>query len=184
MSISKKFGFILKKERELAGLSQERLAELAGVSAKYLSRLEQGHVNATIGSLTKITTTLGLELKFVPSSLPNKPSEKLDELQRTIGYLNSQATELVLEMSKAILRWQKNLKRPIKKEDSFELSHLELKDIELRIKEVMKKIQAQGNTDSLENHLDCLEKQVSLLSKKGHAKENIQYLKNLLDEVK
>ena len=40
--------------REAAGMSQEKLAELAVVSRGYLSRIESGHVNVTLATIVRI----------------------------------------------------------------------------------------------------------------------------------
>lgn len=48
----------LRKER---GLTQERLAELSGLSQQYISGLEQGRRNPTVVTLHELATALEVE---------------------------------------------------------------------------------------------------------------------------
>ena len=49
----------IKKTRELAGLSQEQLAEMLGVSRATLSAIENGHVSIDSGKLLVAARVLG-----------------------------------------------------------------------------------------------------------------------------
>ncbi|PRI11101.1 helix-turn-helix domain-containing protein [Leucobacter massiliensis] len=46
--------------RELSGMSLRALAAAAGVSSSFLSQLENGHTNASVASLRKIASALGV----------------------------------------------------------------------------------------------------------------------------
>lgn len=48
--------------REGAGMSQEKLAELAVVSRSYLSRIESGHVNVTLATIVRIANVFNVEV--------------------------------------------------------------------------------------------------------------------------
>ena len=48
--------------RDTLRISQERLAELSGVSVHTLSNLETGNGNVTLETLLKVTKILGLKL--------------------------------------------------------------------------------------------------------------------------
>lgn len=50
----------LRKQR---GISQEKLALIAGIDRTYLAGIESGKRNATIISLEKITNALGVSMK-------------------------------------------------------------------------------------------------------------------------
>lgn len=60
-SIARAFGMVLRAHRLEAGYSQERLALEAGLQRNYISLLELGHNQPTIGTLFKISKVLGLE---------------------------------------------------------------------------------------------------------------------------
>lgn len=50
----------LKEERNIKGLSQARLAEIAGVDRKTVNRIENGHYSPTLETLLALGTALGL----------------------------------------------------------------------------------------------------------------------------
>lgn len=54
----------LKERREMLGITQEHLAELAGVGLRTLKALESSKGNPTFGTLNKLADVLGLELKL------------------------------------------------------------------------------------------------------------------------
>ena len=49
--------------RKQAGLSQEKLAEKASLSYKYLGEVERGYVNVSLDSLMRIAKVLKLKLR-------------------------------------------------------------------------------------------------------------------------
>lgn len=57
-----RLGRQLREQRKLRGLSQERLAELAGLSTRYLSQIESGRGNLSILRLLELTRALGVPL--------------------------------------------------------------------------------------------------------------------------
>src|SRR5829696_7216544 len=54
-----KIGPRLRRRRRERGLSARDVAERAGVSATYLSRLENGHLSPTVATLTRIVAAMG-----------------------------------------------------------------------------------------------------------------------------
>jgi len=61
--ITEKVGQRIRELRLKQNLSQEKLALKAGVDRTYLAGVESGKRNATITSIDKIVTALGVELK-------------------------------------------------------------------------------------------------------------------------
>ncbi len=61
-AIAMKFGQTVKLNRELRGLSQESLAELAHLSRSYLSEIERGAVVPSIETMQKIADALAEKL--------------------------------------------------------------------------------------------------------------------------
>lgn len=55
-------GVQLKQRREVLGMLQPDLAELAGISVRTIQLIEQGKGNPSLDTLTKLCNSLGLEL--------------------------------------------------------------------------------------------------------------------------
>ena len=60
--IAKIIGQRIRNNRTKLGLSQEKLAELAGCHPTYIGQLERGEKNATVESIEKIANALNLPL--------------------------------------------------------------------------------------------------------------------------
>lgn len=56
---------ILRERRKILGVTQERLAELAGVSLRTLKAIESGKGNPTFKTMNKLAEVLGMEIKLV-----------------------------------------------------------------------------------------------------------------------
>jgi transcriptional regulator with XRE-family HTH domain len=67
MTILEKFGAQIKKIRVERGLTQERLAELSGLSRQYIGDVERGTRNIALINITKIAAALNMS----PSELLN-----------------------------------------------------------------------------------------------------------------
>lgn len=57
--IAKAFGKVVRAERERQGISQEGLGNLADLDRTYMSGLERGLRNPTLGTMEKIAHALG-----------------------------------------------------------------------------------------------------------------------------
>lgn len=55
---------ILKERRKLLEITQEDLAELAGISLRTLKAIETGNTNPTFDSVNKIIEVLGLQINI------------------------------------------------------------------------------------------------------------------------
>jgi len=55
----------IKERRETLNVTQEQLAELAGVGLRTLKELERGKGNPTIQTVSKLADVLGLEVQLV-----------------------------------------------------------------------------------------------------------------------
>ncbi len=58
-------GRVIRQLRETAGLSQERLAERAGITYQYLSSVENGKENFTIGVLDALAKALDMDIPII-----------------------------------------------------------------------------------------------------------------------
>ncbi|OKH10795.1 type I restriction endonuclease subunit S [Fischerella major NIES-592] len=57
----KLFADNLRKVRQAGGISQERLAELAGLRRTYIGSADRGERNISIDNIERIATALGLK---------------------------------------------------------------------------------------------------------------------------
>lgn len=64
-------GMELRRLRIAASLTQAELAELAGVSRRWISLAERGHGGGELGNLMRVVRSLGMELRF---DRPPEPS--------------------------------------------------------------------------------------------------------------
>jgi len=58
----KDFGERLRSVRNEKGISQEKLANLCGITISQVSRIERGQVNTTISTLDTLAKSLNIEL--------------------------------------------------------------------------------------------------------------------------
>jgi transcriptional regulator with XRE-family HTH domain len=74
-SISKQFGTAVRNRRKGVGLSQEKLAERAGLHPTYIGMIERGVRNATLDVAARIAKALKVELpKLIEESLQKRGS--------------------------------------------------------------------------------------------------------------
>ncbi|HAK89607.1 MAG TPA: XRE family transcriptional regulator [Nitrospiraceae bacterium] len=86
-SLGKKVMMVRKTRK----LSQEKLAEMAGLHPTYISNIEQGKVNASIYSYYMIAKALNIQI----SDLINIPSDKADiKIENEIAVMLSQLRNL------------------------------------------------------------------------------------------
>lgn len=62
-TVTQKFGLKLKKLRKQKGLTQEKLAELAGLDYSYLNMIESGKKNPTLKLIAKLARVLEVPLE-------------------------------------------------------------------------------------------------------------------------
>lgn len=73
--IAKTLGKRIRNYRTHLGLSQEKLAELAGCHHTYIGQLERGEKNATIESVEKIANALNVSLSKIFEKLGDNDDE-------------------------------------------------------------------------------------------------------------
>ncbi|ODS32297.1 MAG: two component response regulator [Candidatus Scalindua rubra] len=98
----KLFGTRIKELRMIRKLTQEQLAAKAGISAKYMSRIEIGQHFPSLDILTKLTSALNVELKdFFEFS---HEAKNIRELKKGLNELLNEADEEKLKLVFKILR--------------------------------------------------------------------------------
>ncbi len=73
--ITRILGKRIRNFRLELGLSQERLAELCGCHSTYIGQIERGEKNATIESIEKIASALGVSLSRLFEKLGHQDKE-------------------------------------------------------------------------------------------------------------
>ena len=78
-------GWAIREARLAQGLSQHRLAALAGVSRAWLARVETGHRKAELELLMRTLEALGLSFSVGPAPSVAVSDPELDEALRIAG---------------------------------------------------------------------------------------------------
>jgi len=68
-SISRSLGLALRSRRTKLGLSQAKVAELAGKTQSQIARMERGLGDPRISSVVQVSRSLGTELVAIPIRL-------------------------------------------------------------------------------------------------------------------
>jgi len=63
VGLAEKIGKKIFELRKQKNLSQEKLANVAGVDRTYIPKVEKGKINITVNSLEKIAKALNVEIK-------------------------------------------------------------------------------------------------------------------------
>jgi len=98
----KLFGMRIKELRTGRKLSQEQLAEKAGISSKYLSRIEMGQHFPSIDILIKLAKALNVELRDFFEFVHKVKNTR--ELKRSLNNLLNEANEEKLRFAVKVLR--------------------------------------------------------------------------------
>ncbi|MBX3452679.1 MAG: helix-turn-helix transcriptional regulator [Planctomycetaceae bacterium] len=64
-SLETRFGLAIRRHREGQGLSQEAFADLAGIHRTYVSSIERGKVQVSIGIAQQLAAALGVPLSRI-----------------------------------------------------------------------------------------------------------------------
>ena len=83
----------IKHSREIAGYTQEKLADLTDVSIQYISDLERGIVGTSIPTLIKICETLNVSSDFI--LMGRTKENNLSNVQNRLLYLPESQIKLV-----------------------------------------------------------------------------------------
>ena len=73
MALAPRVGRVIRKYREDKGLSQEELAEEAGLHRTYISLVERGHRNISVDALSQIAEALGVYPSRLMSDAEKEP---------------------------------------------------------------------------------------------------------------
>lgn len=94
--LNKRVGEVIRRIREQKGLTQEALAEAAGIHEKYVGKIERGLHGLTLEFLCKIATGLNLTVLDLLKSIfeAGKSSEEKETIIREIqSFLYAQSLD-------------------------------------------------------------------------------------------
>ena len=98
---NEQLGRRVRSLRESRKLSQETLAEQAGLSVKHLWKIERGKVKASVQSLTKIATALSLPVHEVLDAGHEQSFDALlDEIHRLSPFLSLREAQVIYRILK------------------------------------------------------------------------------------
>ncbi len=103
MSNNNAFGKKLQQIRKSKGLTQEKLAELAGVHEKHISKLELGIYKPSFSTLNKVLTALDLKMDDTGLNLEKVSVNDNPFYTKSVQILNN-ATEAELEFYYGLLK--------------------------------------------------------------------------------
>ena len=92
METRKLVGMRIKRLRTGKGYSQEKLAELAGINAKYLSSIERGEENPTLDLFIRLSQSLKVDIQEMFNiEYEGQPPQTLrKKLQALLGDIKDQ----------------------------------------------------------------------------------------------
>jgi transcriptional regulator with XRE-family HTH domain len=105
--ISKK----IQSARSNLNMTQERLAEIVGISANYLSKVERGLNSPSAENLLKIIQALNLSLEDFGVMYETDMNADKKELLKIIYNCDNQSIEELLPIVKSVLEGFKNIKQ-------------------------------------------------------------------------
>ncbi len=80
--LAPRIGRVIRKYREGIGLSQEALAEEAGLHRTYISLVERGHRNISVDALSQIAEALGVYPSRLMADAEKEPEDAPSERRR------------------------------------------------------------------------------------------------------
>lgn len=103
--ISKIIGQRVRNYRTSKGLSQEKLAELSGCHPTYIGQVERGEKNATLESIEKISSAMGISLsqlfeKFGESETESIPLKCYELIASKSKIDQEQIYKILVELDK------------------------------------------------------------------------------------
>lgn len=108
-SILKLFGKRLKKFRKTKGLTQEQLAEKAGLHHTFIGAVERGSKNPSLESIAKIAEALGISLRelFPPNRLSSEADNEVAEILDLVQGKSLKDLHLAKTILEDVFSWTK-----------------------------------------------------------------------------
>lgn len=100
----KLIGNRIKNRRKELNMTQDKLANNLNITAFYLSKIENGHANPTLDTLSLIAHEIDIDLAYLitgTSTLEKK--YYIDKLNEVCSKANKKQLDLIIRLSKAVL---------------------------------------------------------------------------------
>lgn len=99
----KAIGLRIKDARSLRNMSQERLAELAGLSTTHTSHIETGNTKVSLPALVRIANALNVSLdELVCDSLLKAKAVFEGEIARAVDDCDEKEIRVIADIAKAL----------------------------------------------------------------------------------
>jgi len=100
-------GIRIRSLRKARKLSQEKLAELAGMHPTYVGDIERGQVNASLGAYADVAMALGVPLPELINFQPNDPDvvvkNEMAPICEMVARLDEKRRKVFIEGMKSLL---------------------------------------------------------------------------------
>ena len=98
-----KLGLNIKRIRQEKGITQEKLAELAGCNPSHISNIENNYTKASLNTLLSIANILDTSIDYLLLDQYNNQSLALDhEISKAIANCDIEMKERILRIIKAL----------------------------------------------------------------------------------
>ncbi len=93
----------IREERLILRLTQEQLAEKAGLNESYVGQIERGTKNPSLESLIKLSAALGVTIDFLLQDvLDLRKTELIRELSTVVATRNDDEIRLLINISRLV----------------------------------------------------------------------------------
>ena len=104
-TLKKLFGARVKEIREKCGLNQEQLAECVNMESRHISRIETGKSFTTLENISKIATTLNVDIDTFFNFNHKKGKQSLiEEINIHLQNADSKQVELAYRLIMSIFK--------------------------------------------------------------------------------
>ena len=104
MDMKELLGRRVRDLRKKRGLTQERLAEVAGMDVKYLGGIERGKENPTVGTLEKLAGALSVKVRQILDFEHEVRGKRLlrRRITQILGKCNEKELQVIFRLVSAI----------------------------------------------------------------------------------
>jgi transcriptional regulator with XRE-family HTH domain len=99
-----RLGRRVRQLRRAAGLTQEQLAERAGITWHYVSAIERGARSATFDTLLSLSSALGVTLSELVLDVERPSSRELTRVETAVAGQPAAARRAILDLVQCALR--------------------------------------------------------------------------------